>query len=215
MPRRCSKCGSISKTFTATLASYAQVRSNLSLSAPISTYLPALRGTKFGNVTALALGTHTPGGLPLQVPGTVRNDDDLMTLHSPLGADLSLQTYRLQQRLGPHARFGPQRVGANFKSRCMGTSPTSGTRMRPHLIHVPAAEMTHYAERIQPGRRFGSNDPGVLWLREGTSLGARPAYRTVLLEENMGEVALDAIARTLHLRLYVHGYLKRRNEEKR
>ena len=39
--------GSISKTFTATLASYAQVNGQLSLSEKTSRYLPSLRGSKF------------------------------------------------------------------------------------------------------------------------------------------------------------------------
>src|SRR5580698_5964099 len=69
--------GSVTKTFTATLASYAQVTGRLSLSDKTSKYLPALQDSKFGNVRLLNLGTHTPGGLPLQVPDNIGNDDDL------------------------------------------------------------------------------------------------------------------------------------------
>ena len=39
--------GSVSKTFTATLAAYAQVGGRLSLSDPVSKYLPDLRGSHF------------------------------------------------------------------------------------------------------------------------------------------------------------------------
>ena len=53
--------GSVSKTFTATLASYAQVDGKLSLSDSASKYLPVLRGSAFGNVRLVNLGTHTPG----------------------------------------------------------------------------------------------------------------------------------------------------------
>jgi beta-lactamase class C len=70
--------GSVSKTFTATLAAYARVGGQLSLSDPVSKYLPALRGSRFGEVSLLDLGTHTSGGLPLQVPDEVTNDDQLM-----------------------------------------------------------------------------------------------------------------------------------------
>ena len=70
--------GSISKTFTATLASYAQVSGHLSLSDKTSKYLPSLRGSKFGDVSLLNLGTHTSGGLPLQVPENIRNKDQLI-----------------------------------------------------------------------------------------------------------------------------------------
>ena len=69
--------GSVSKTFTATLASRAQVSGQLSLSDKTSKYLPSLQGSKFGEVSLLNLGTHTPGGLPLQVPENVTNNDQL------------------------------------------------------------------------------------------------------------------------------------------
>jgi beta-lactamase class C len=65
--------GSVSKTFTATLASYAQVSGKLSLSDSASKYLPSLRGSSFDKVSLLNLGTHTSGGLPLQVPDNITN----------------------------------------------------------------------------------------------------------------------------------------------
>ena len=70
--------GSVSKTLTATLASYAQVSGKLKLSDKTSQYLPALSGSKFGAVSLLNLGTHTPGGLPLQVPENLKNNDQLI-----------------------------------------------------------------------------------------------------------------------------------------
>src|ERR1700744_3651461 len=60
--------GSISKTFTATLTAYAQITGKLSLSDTPGQYFPSLRGSNIDKVTLLNLGTHTPGGFPLQVP---------------------------------------------------------------------------------------------------------------------------------------------------
>lgn len=70
--------GSVSKTLTATLASDAQEGGELSLSDPAAKYLPAMQGKPFGSVTLLQLGTHTPGGMPLQVPDSIRDDADLI-----------------------------------------------------------------------------------------------------------------------------------------
>jgi beta-lactamase class C len=70
--------GSVSKAFTATLASYAQVKGLLKLSDKTSAHLPWLRGRKFGDISLLDLGTHTPGGMPLQFPENVTNNDQLM-----------------------------------------------------------------------------------------------------------------------------------------
>ena len=70
--------GSISKTFTATLAAYAQATGKLSLSDHPGKYLPGLKGSAFENVTLLNLATHSAGGFPLQVPDAVQNTDQLM-----------------------------------------------------------------------------------------------------------------------------------------
>jgi beta-lactamase class C len=77
-PATLFELGSVSKTLTATLAAYAQANGRLDLSRKVSTYLPSLRGTKFGDVRLLDLATHTPGGMPLQVPEGIRNDAQLM-----------------------------------------------------------------------------------------------------------------------------------------
>ncbi|SEJ43500.1 beta-lactamase class C [Dyadobacter koreensis] len=66
--------GSISKTFTATMASYAQVSGKLSFSENISKYLPALRGSAFDKITVLNAATHTTGGLPLQFPDEIMDN---------------------------------------------------------------------------------------------------------------------------------------------
>jgi CubicO group peptidase (beta-lactamase class C family) len=70
--------GSISKTFTATLASYAQRDGRLALNDSASKHLPTLRGSSFDKVSLLNLGTHTAGGLPLQVPDEIGNETQLM-----------------------------------------------------------------------------------------------------------------------------------------
>ncbi|AIY40724.1 Beta-lactamase [Collimonas arenae] len=70
--------GSLSKTFTATLATYAQLNGNLSLSDSPAKYFPYLRDSKFGKVSLINLGTHTPGGFPVQVPDEIGNTDQLL-----------------------------------------------------------------------------------------------------------------------------------------
>jgi beta-lactamase class C len=66
--------GSISKTFTAILASYAQERGTLSLTDKASQHLPQLAGSSFDRISLLDLGTYTAGGLPLQFPAGVSAD---------------------------------------------------------------------------------------------------------------------------------------------
>ena len=70
--------GSVSKMFTATLASYAQVQGMLSLHDRPSQYLPQLKNSAIDKATLLELGTYSAGGLPLQVPGEISNTQQAM-----------------------------------------------------------------------------------------------------------------------------------------
>ena len=92
--------GSISKTLTATLVSYANTNGYLSLSDPASRYLPALNGTAFGAVDLVDLGTHTPGGVPLQVPDSIERDDDLIAYLKAWRPAYAAGTYRTYSNLG-------------------------------------------------------------------------------------------------------------------
>lgn len=70
--------GSISKTFTATLATDAQARAKLSLNDKTRQYLPQLAGTPFGEIMLQHLATHSAGGFPLQVPDAVQDERQLI-----------------------------------------------------------------------------------------------------------------------------------------
>lgn len=74
--------GSISKTFTGTLASYAKVMGKLSFDDHPSKYVPALSGSAIDKATLVHLGTYTAGGLPLQFPDEVESDADMLTYFS-------------------------------------------------------------------------------------------------------------------------------------
>jgi beta-lactamase class C len=65
--------GSVSKTFTATLALYAQALGALSLTDHPGAYMPQLQGRAIDRANLLELGTYTAGGLPLQFPDSVQD----------------------------------------------------------------------------------------------------------------------------------------------
>lgn len=85
---------SISKTFTATLASYAEVRGTLSLSDSASKHLPALAGRSFDAISLLDLGTYTAGGLPLQFPDDVTDQDKMIAYYRSWRPAYAAGTYR-------------------------------------------------------------------------------------------------------------------------
>ncbi|MBY6141204.1 beta-lactamase [Leisingera daeponensis] len=70
--------GSVSKLFNVSLAALAETRGEMDLGAQVSQQLPDLEGTAFGNLSLMDLATHHSGGLPLQVPETAANTEELV-----------------------------------------------------------------------------------------------------------------------------------------
>lgn len=90
--------GSLSKTYTATLAALASSEGQLDLHAPAERYQPILAGTPLGKASVLDFGAYSADCLPLQFPDEVRNDDQ------------ALAFFRQWQ---PRAEAGTQRCYSN------------------------------------------------------------------------------------------------------
>ena len=69
--------GSVSKTFTATLAGFAQAAGKLKLEDSPTRYLKELHGSALDKVTLIQLATHVTGGFPLQLPDQVKTPQQL------------------------------------------------------------------------------------------------------------------------------------------
>jgi beta-lactamase class C len=183
--------GSVSKTLTATLASEAQVRGALSLSDPTGKYLPSLRGSKFGSVTLLQLGTHTPGGLPLQVPDDIRNDDQLMQYFKAWQPRYAPGTYRTYSNpgIGALGLITAKRMGRDFVTLMEGQLlPALG--MQRSYIHVPAASSGNYAEGYTKDGAPIRMAPGVL-PSEAYGIKTTATDMTRFVAANMNLVKLD------------------------
>ncbi|PYB78140.1 class C beta-lactamase [Pseudomonas sp. LB-090624] len=70
--------GSLSKTYTATLAALASAEGKLDLAAPAKRYHPALAGTPIGDATVLELGAYSADCLPLQFPDEVQTPQQVV-----------------------------------------------------------------------------------------------------------------------------------------
>lgn len=70
--------GSVSKTFTASLAGFAQATGKLDLSTKASLLWPELNGSAFDNISVLQLGTYSAGGLPLQFPADADSPETML-----------------------------------------------------------------------------------------------------------------------------------------
>jgi len=139
--------GSISKTFTATAATYAQLNGKLSLTDKTSRYLPNLAHHPFGDVSLLSLGTHTPGGLPLQVPDGIKDNQQLMQYFEqwkPSCKEGTCRTYA-NPGIGTLGLITAQAMGEDFTSM-MEKRVFPALGLKNSYIDVPAAKAASYAQ---------------------------------------------------------------------
>jgi beta-lactamase class C len=155
--------GSISKTFTATLASYAQLNGKLSLSDAASKHLPALRGSSFDRISLLNLGTHTAGGLPLQVPDNIGNNAQLMDYFRHWQPAYPAGTRRVYSNpsIGLLGVIAAGSMHASFDDLIeKKVFPAFGM---PHsYINVPPAQIGNYAQGYTKTDVPTRMNPGVL-----------------------------------------------------
>jgi beta-lactamase class C len=182
--------GSVSKTLTATLTSYAQQSGALSLSDPVSKFLPELKGSPFGDdVTLLELGTHTPGGLPLQVPDEVHDNDELMRWFKAWQPRYAPGTYRTYANPGIGtlglitAKSMKQDFDALMQQRVF---PAFG--MKDSYMHVPASRQNDYAQGYTTDDKPIRMKPGVL-ASQAYGVRATAADMTRFVQANMGDAA--------------------------
>jgi beta-lactamase class C len=183
--------GSVSKTFTATLASYAQIEGDLSLNDAVSRHLPSLDGTAFGKVTLLNLGTHTPGGLPLQVPDEVHNDAQLMQYFRtwrPAGPPGTIRTYA-NPGIGTLGLIAAKSMNENFDT-LMQTRLFPALGLKHSYIDVPASKQRDYAQGYAKDDTPIRMKGGVL-SSEAYGVRSTAADMTRFLQINMKMVRID------------------------
>jgi beta-lactamase class C len=183
--------GSISKTFTATLTSYAQASGYLSLSDQTGKYLPSLRDTRFGKVSLLNLGTHTPGGLPLQVPDSIHNNEQLMQYFRQWQPAYAPGTYRTYANpgIGALGLITAKSMGQDF-SGLVEKRLFAALDMKSSYIEVPAGKMSDYAQGYTKQGAPIRMAPGVL-SAEAYGIKTTAADMNRFVQANMKLIQLD------------------------
>jgi beta-lactamase class C len=154
--------GSISKTFAATLASYAQVTGKLSLDDHPGKYMAELKGSPIDKATVLHLATYTAGGLPLQFPEDLSDE----------------QVAGYFQNWKPKAAPGGQRNYSNPSIGLLGhvtelalkrsyadaaeTTILAPLGMKSTYVQVPQSAMPNYAWGYDDKNKPGRWQPGTL-----------------------------------------------------
>jgi beta-lactamase class C len=183
--------GSISKTFTATLASYAQVTGALSFSDKASRYMPALAGSSFDQISLLDLGTYVAGGLPLQFPDNVTDQDTMIAYY---------RNWRPAYPAGTHRQYSNPSIGlfGHLAARSMGQPfddlmeqmlfPALG--LKRTYIRVPQDRMGDYAFGYSKDGKPIRVSPGI-WDSEAYGVKTTSADLIRFAEANMNGATLD------------------------
>ncbi|MGO6985365.1 class C beta-lactamase [Rhizobium leguminosarum] len=189
-PATMFELGSISKTFTVTLTSYADVTGRLSLSDKASKYLPAMKGRPFGDVVLTDLGTHTAGGFPLQVPDEFKTEKQLMEY---------LATWKPSYAAGTHRTYANPSIGMlgyiTAKSMNDGFVALMEGKLFPSLglkstfIDVPKSRMADYAQGYKRNGEPARMTPAIL-SSEAYGVKSTASDMIRFIDANMGLVEL-------------------------
>ncbi|MDZ7927436.1 MAG: class C beta-lactamase [Agrobacterium sp.] len=190
-PQTLFELGSISKTFTVTLSTYAEAQGKLSLSGKASDYLPAMKGKPFGDVTLMQLGTHTAGGFPLQVPDSVKTEPQLLAY---------LKAWKPSYRPGTHRTYANPSIGmlGYITAKAMGQSYDSAMQdvllpalgLKNTFTVVPKERMADYAQGYKRTGEPARLTPGTL-SSEAYGVRSTAADMIRFVNANMGLEKLD------------------------
>lgn len=190
--------GSISKTFTATLAAYAEVEGKLSLNDHPGKYLPELAGSAFDKVSLINLGTHTAGGFPLQVPDEVQDNRQLMDYLKAWQPSYPAGTQRTYANpsIGVLGMITAASLGVPFASALeQQLFPALG--MHNSFVQVPASKLALYGQGYNKQGAPVRLNPGVL---ADEAYGVKTSSTDLIrfVEANLGVAKVEAkLARAL------------------
>ena len=184
--------GSVSKTFTATLATYAQALGRLSMTDSPAKYLPELRRSSLADVNLIQLGTHTAGGFPLQVPDPITTREQLLSYFAtwkPTYAAGSARTYA-NPSIGLLGMVAAKAMDQSFKTVMEGQLfPRLG--LHDTYIEVPKAKMVKYAQGYDKADAPVRLNPGPL---ADEAYGVKTTARDLIhfVETNIDPSCVDA-----------------------
>ncbi|USE78049.1 beta-lactamase [Cupriavidus gilardii] len=192
--------GSVSKTFAATLAAYAEASGKLSLQDPVSRHMPALRGGTFDKVTLLQLGTHT-SGLPLAVPERIRSERDMVEYLSAWRPPYPVGTHRLYSNngIGLLGAIAANCLGGAY-SELVPTIVFEPLGMKHSYFKVPIERQADHAQGYTAGDTPIRMKEGYLW-EPAYGIRSSSGDLVAFVEANMPGARIDdtlrqAIART-------------------
>jgi beta-lactamase class C len=138
--------GSVSKTFTATLACHAKNLGRIAFDDHPGKYLPQLQGSPVDRATLLDLGAYTPGGLPLQFPDAVASDEEAIAYYREWQPDAPPGTLRRYSNpsIALLGRAAAVALGASY-AEALERRLLPALGLRHTYVTVPDGAMGDYA----------------------------------------------------------------------
>ncbi|WUR13828.1 class C beta-lactamase [[Empedobacter] haloabium] len=185
--------GSVSKTFAATLASWAQVQGKLSLAAHPSKYWPALKGSAIDKATVLHLGTYTPGGLPLQFPDELTDPEPARYYRDwkPAAAPGKSREYS-NPSLGLFGHVTARALGRDY-AEAVETILFPAFGMTSSYVNLPDTARPNYAWGYQDGKAVHFTEEPFSAITYGVRATAADLLRFV--QANMAPQQLEPVLR--------------------
>ncbi len=176
--------GSISKTFTGTLAAQAVEEERLTLNDPVTKYVPDLKGSALDKVKVLDLATHTAGDFPLQLPDDVTNEKQLIAYYRAWKPQTRARTSRAYANpsVGLLGIVTAKAMNGPFEGLAQDLFHDLG--LKRTYVTVPSSEMKSYAWGYRDDKPLRVN-PGPI---AGEAYGVKSNAVDMLryLEVNMG-----------------------------
>ncbi|HGM8391204.1 class C beta-lactamase PDC-207 [Pseudomonas aeruginosa] len=191
-PETLFEIGSVSKTFTATLAGYALAQDKMRLDDRASQHWPALQGSRFDGISLLDLATYTAGGLPLQFPDSVQKDQaqirDYYRQWQPTYAPGSQRRYS-NPSIGLFGYLAARSLGQPFE-RLMEQQVFPALGLEQTHLDVPEAALAQYAQGYGKDDRPLRVGPGPL---DAESYGVKTSAADLLrfVDANLHPERLD------------------------
>ncbi|WP_421234402.1 FOX/MOX family class C beta-lactamase [Aeromonas enteropelogenes] len=155
--------GSVSKTFTATLGTYAVVKGGFRLDDKVSQHAPWLQNSAFDRVTMAQLATYSAGGLPLQFPDEVDSNERMRQYYRQWSPLYVAGTHREYSNpcIGLFGHLAASTLGQPFR-QLMSQTLLPTLDLQHTYLEVPDAAMVDYAYGYSKEDKPVRVNPGVL-----------------------------------------------------
>lgn len=153
--------GSLSKPFTGTLLARLQAENSVSLSTQVKELLPELSQSPLGAASLLDLHTYVAGGLPLQFPAWV-NEQNFLRFYKAFEPTDESGTSRLYSNtsIGLSGYLAAKSVGAPFPS-LLGKKVIQPLNLSDTFLSVPTDRLSSYAQGYTSSDAHVRVNPGV------------------------------------------------------